>query len=54
MHNNKFFSKIDVLPVEEMSKKMARLVVKKLEDMDINMGALNRLYLKASNDIFSS
>lgn len=54
MHNNKFFSMIDVLPVEEASKEMARLVVKKLEDLDINMGALNRLYLHASNDIFSS
>lgn len=54
MYNNKFLEKINALPIEEASNEMARLVVKKLEDLNINMGALNRHYLNASNNYFRS
>ena len=52
--NNKYIYDIDVCKADAMSLMLARSVVKKMSDLDINMTALNRLYLKASNNYFRS
>lgn len=52
--NTKHIYDIDVCKADAESLRLARLVVKKMSDLDINMTALNRRYLKASNNYFSS
>ena len=51
--NNKYIYDIDVYKADVVSLEMARRVVEKMQELDINMTALNRLYLKASNNYFS-
>ena len=51
--NNKYIYDIDVCKADIVSLEMARRVVEKMQELDINMTALNRLYLKASNNYFS-
>lgn len=51
--NNKYIYDIDVCKADVVSLEMARRVVEKMQELDINMTALNRLYLKASNNYFS-
>ena len=52
--NNKYIYEIDVCKADTESLRLARLIVKIMSDLDINMTALNRRYLKASNNFFSS
>lgn len=52
--NTKYIYDIDVCKADTESLRLARCVVKKMSDLDINMTALNRRYLKASNNYFSS
>lgn len=52
--NNKYIYDIDVCKADAMSLSLARRLVKKMSDLDINMTALNRRYIKASNNYFRS
>ena len=52
--NNKYIYYIDVCKADTESQALACLLVDKLEKLDINTTALNRLYLKAGNNYFSS
>lgn len=50
--NNKHIYDIDIRKADALSLEMARRVVSKMSDLDINMTAMNRRYLKASNNYF--
>jgi len=52
--NIKHFYPIDARKIETISTETACLVVKKLEEMEINMTELNNCYLRAGHDIFRS
>lgn len=52
MHN-KYIYPIDDEQIMAASKETARLLVNKLEAMDINMTELNNRYLRAGHNIFS-
>ena len=52
--NNKYIYDIDVCKADALSLTLSRRVVKKMSDLDINITAVNRLYLKASNNYFRS
>ncbi|MDD6780590.1 MAG: hypothetical protein PUD94_06220 [Prevotellaceae bacterium] len=52
--NSKYIYDIDICKADALSLSLARRVVRKMSDLDINMTALNRLYLKASNNYFRS
>ena len=52
--NNKYIYDIAVCQADAMSLGLARRLVKKMSDLDINMTALNRRYIKASNNYFRS
>lgn len=52
--NNKYIYDIDVCKADKLSKELACRVVEKMSDLDINITALNRLYLKAGNNYFGS
>lgn len=52
--NNKYIYDIDVCKADEKSQNLVCLLVDKLDSLDINTTALNRLYLKAGNNFFGS
>ena len=52
--NNKYIYDINVCKADEKSQALACLLLDKMEKLDINTTALNRLYLKAGNNYFGS